>query len=97
MEGISFVNVAARKGNLGNVYQSRAIRAQAANDLDRCISNLELALPHLREAARIFRAINHVDSADRNLRAVAEVEEYIRKIRIVRVAAASAATNILKH
>ena len=90
VEGSSSPNVAASEGNLGIVYISRANRAQAANDLDRCMANLELALPHLREAVRIYRVINHVDSADRNQQIVATVEEKIRQIGIARAAAVAA-------
>ena len=84
VEGSSSVNVAACENNLGTTYNHRAIRAQAANDLDRCMANLELALPHLREAARIYRANNHVDSADESLRNVAKTEGNIRQVGIVR-------------
>ena len=90
VEGSSSFNVAAGEGNLGNDYTNRANRAQAANDLDRCMANLELALPHYREAARIYRAINHVDIADKHLRVVAQIEEKIRQLRIVRAAAGAA-------
>ena len=89
VEGSSSYNVAAGEIQLCDAYQNRANRAQAVNDLDRCTANLELVLPHLREAVRIFQAINRVDSADRNLRNVAAVEERIRKIGIVRAAAAT--------
>ena len=85
-EGSSSVNVAVGEQNLGNAYHKRAVGAQAANDLDRCIANLELVLPHYREAARIFRAINHVDAADRSLRRVAETEANIRQLRIAKAA-----------
>ena len=87
VEGSSSLNVAVGEGNLGGAYNKRAIRAQAANDLDRCIANLEMALPHFREAARIFRAINHVDNADEALRHAVETEENIRQIGIARAAA----------
>ena len=91
VEGSSSVNVAVGENNLGMVYKKRANRAQAANDLDRQLANLELALPHLREAARICRPINHKDKADKALRKVAETEENIRLIRIARAAAATTA------
>ena len=89
VEGSSSVNVAVSENMLGNAYLNRADRAQAVNDLDRCVANLELALPHLREAARIFRAINHVAKADQILRNIAGIEEKIRHIRIARVAAST--------
>ena len=89
VEGSSSVNVAVGENKLGTAYAHRADRAQAANDLDRCMTNLELALPLHREAARIFRAINHVTSADRALRNIAGIEEKIRHIRIARAAAST--------
>ena len=85
VEGSSCVNVAASEGKLGNAYHHRAGRSHAANDLDRCMANFELALPHYRESARIFRAVNH--SADLALGSIAQVENNIRKIGIVRAAA----------
>ena len=56
------------------------------------MANLELALPHLREAARIFRAINHVDKAETALRSIAGAEEHMRRVGIARAAAAATAT-----
>ena len=87
VEGSLSPNVAVGEGNFGHGYESRARRAHAANDLDRCIANAELALPHFREASRIFLAINHVDSADRVLRSIARLEENIRQVGIARAAA----------
>ena len=84
VEGSSSVNVAIGENNLGNAYHKRAARAQVANDLDRWMANEELALPHYREAARIFRVINHRDKADRALR---KVEECVRQIGIAKAAA----------
>ena len=89
VEGSLSVNVAACENNLGNAYNCRATRAYAANDLDRCIANAELAVSHYREAARVFRAINHVDKADKALHQVAKAEEGIRQIGIARTAAAA--------
>ena len=92
VEGSSSMNVAVHETNFGNAYKDRARRALAANDLDRCLANLELALPHHHEAARIFRAINHGEKADNVLRDIASTEENIRQIRIDKAAAAAAAT-----
>ena len=50
LEGSSSVNVALNIENLGSAYLYRVNRAQNANDLDRQLANLELALPHYREA-----------------------------------------------
>ena len=87
VEGSSTVNVGAGKQNLAIAYRKRARRARTANDLDRELTNLELELPHLCEAARIFRAINRVDRADEAARRVVQVEEALRQLRIARAAA----------
>ena len=87
VEGGSSPNVAASEGNFGSAYSNRASRAQDANDLDRCLANMELSLPHVREAARIYRAINHMEGADRHLRAATLIEENIRKLRTAKAAA----------
>ena len=89
LEGSSSVNIAVGKRNWGNAYEKRARRARAANDLDRCIANYELALCHNREEARIFTVNNHVDKADEARRIIAETEENIRLIRIAKAAAAA--------
>ena len=89
VEGSSSYNVAVHEDKLGCVYANRAIRARKVQDLDRCLSNYELALPHFRESARIYRAINHVDSAaDAVLGNIAKIEEKIRLITTVRATAA---------
>ena len=91
VQGSSSVNVATSAFNFGNVYTKRANRARAANDLDRCLANLELSLSHFRESARIYRAINHIDDADDSSREVDKVEEYLQRVIIARTAAAAAA------
>ena len=90
LEGSLSMNVAINEFNFGNVLFSKRAKkaAHAANDVDRCLANLELALPHYREAARIFKAINHVDNADNALRNISEVEELIQRIVSARAAAA---------
>ena len=94
VEGSSSPNVAIAEDNLGDVYDSRAKRALAVNDLDRCMANLELALPHYCVAARIYKDNNFVEKADGVLRYVAAKEEQIRQIgiTIAGVAAAAATT-----
>ena len=84
LHGSSSSNVAASEGKLGVVYQNRAARAHDANDLDHELTNLELALSRYRETARIFRAINHIESADQASRIADEVEEELRQVAIVR-------------
>ena len=73
----------------GDAYQSRANRAQTANDLNRCRTNLQMALTHYREAARIYRLNNHITKADAALRSVAVAEENIRQIDIARASVAA--------
>ena len=89
VEGILSWNLAASENNLGKTYKDRANRALTAHDLDRRVANLELALPHFREAARIFRAINHVENADQVARTVVGIEEELRQVVAERAAAAS--------
>ena len=92
VEGSSSVNVGADNKNLALAYHSRAERAHAANDLNRVIANLELALPYYREAARIFSALNLLEKADESARNVVAVEKNIRKFTIARAAAAAVVT-----
>ena len=84
LEGSSSVNVAVVKEGFGKTHHSRARRAQAAHDLDRCMANLQAGLPHFREAVRIYRVLNHEDKADRCRRQVDAFEKSIRLIRIAR-------------
>ena len=49
------------------------------HDLDRCVANLELALPHYRKTVRIYRAINRGDDADSAAKIVVIVEELLRQ------------------
>ena len=79
VQGSLSSNVAICEYNLGVTYFKRAKRAHAAHDLDRCVANLELALSHFREAARIYRAINHMDDADDAARDVVKIEEELRR------------------
>ena len=81
------LNVAICEKNLGVTYENRAKGAHAAHDLDRYVANLELVLTRYREAARIYRAINHVDQADKTSRAAVDVEDRLRRVVAVRAAA----------
>ena len=87
LEGTSSPNVAVDEIKLGYAYFNRAGRAHAANDLDQELANLELALSHYREAARIDRANNHMDNVDKVLRIIAQIESKIQQIEIARAAA----------
>ena len=91
VEGSLSFNVAAGERNFGIACEKRAERAEAANDLDRCMANYELALTHSREAARILGANNRMDMAGTALRFITIIEENIRRVGIARAAAAAAA------
>ena len=89
MQGKLSPNVAVGEKNLGVFYYRRARRAHDANDLDRELANLELALPHFREAARIYRAINHMEDGDDAAQNESNVISLLRDVRASRVATAS--------
>ena len=78
--GSSSVNVAIGEEKLGVAYFNRAGRASGANDLDRQVTNLELTLPHYREAARIYRSVNRMDEAERVSQKIESVEERLRQV-----------------
>ena len=86
VEGSLSPNVAVCEGSLGISFKNRAKVAQAADAVERFVANLELALPHLREAARIYRIINHVDMADQFSRDADLTEEMLQKLASVRQA-----------
>ena len=81
LQGNMSLGVAQVETRLAGAYDKSAGRAQAANDLDRCIANGELALLHHREAARIYRAIKDVAAAGKNASCIAQIEENIRQVR----------------
>ena len=87
VEGNTSPNVPVSEQSLAASYTESAKRALASNDLNRQLANLEFSLPHLLEAARLFRAINHVEKADAALRRIAQVEESIRAIKAAATAA----------
>ena len=82
--GSSSVNVAVCESKLGTTYIRRSGRAESAKDIDRYVVNLELALPHYREEARIYRANGPMDKAERAARSVAGVEDLLRQVSIER-------------
>ena len=90
--GSSSVNMAVVENNLGTVYYRRAENAHDVNDLDREHANLELALPHYCKAARIYRAVGHVESADKAAQRVIEVEELLRQLTTATGTTATTAT-----
>ena len=83
--GGSSLNVAVNEAKLGKAYYNRAERARAAKDHEQ--ANLELALPHLREAARIYRAIGHVDMADPVAQCAVGVEKRLQQVANAKAAA----------
>ena len=83
LQGSLSPNVATCERNLGNAYSSRSNRAHAANDLDREVAMLELAIPHYLEAARVYRAINQLDDADQATQDAVDDEKQLRKVQII--------------
>ena len=81
------VNIAVIEQTLGLVHYKSAKRAHDVNDLERHVTNLNLALSHFVEAARIYRAINRIELADNN---VQKVEEQLRNYSDPRIAATTA-------
>ena len=84
VQGSSSQNVAVNEYNLGLTYRKRGMKAHAANDLDRCMADLELSLTHFREAERIYRAINHMDDAGSAAQAACEIEGNLRRFVVAR-------------
>ena len=80
-EGITSANVGTFEFNLGAAYGRRANSALAVDDLDRYVANLELALPHFRETARILSALNRMDRANIALHNVADFEGRLLQAR----------------
>ena len=78
--GSSTANVAVVESKLGTMFYNRAARAHREHDLDRCVANLELALPRSREAVRIYHAINHIDGAEMAALDVSAAEQLRRDI-----------------
>ena len=87
LQGSPSVNVGLSESKLGTTYYNAAARAHKSNDLDRCVANLELALPRYREAGRIYQAINHNDMADIAASDAIDAEQLLRKVAIARAAA----------
>ena len=84
-------NVAASEEIFGAAYEKRSTRAYNALDLERCATNLELALPHFLEAERIHRANKNVVDADQSHNRAERIEEKLRRVVIAKARAAAAA------
>ena len=91
VNGSSPSNVALSKLSLGITYNNMASGSRGSlstADLGRCVTKMEAAVTHFREAERIFRFINHVDRANMAVQLAQSAEEDLRQDRI----AASKAT-----
>ena len=86
-QGSSSVNVAVCEERLGRAFHNIAAKSYDTNDLDRCVANLELALPYFREADRIYRAASRIGNADTNAQLAGEVEKGLGRFIVVRVPA----------
>ena len=92
LDGQSY-NVAAGETSMGNAFKRRAIKAQKADDMDRCVANMELALPHLREAVKIYRAVNHIADADTVTQNLVSVEDFLQRAKSTRSTSTAATKN----
>ena len=81
-------NVGVGEFNLGTAYRNRATRARISNDLDRCMANLELALPRFRTSSLIHRTCNHVEIAERATQIAIDIEEELRQLASIKATAA---------
>ena len=89
--GSSSLGMAIVENKLGKAYFERATKALAANDVNRYVAMLELALPLLLDAARIFRAFGRVANADHAAQNATNIEESLQQIAVTRAAIAAAA------
>ena len=91
-------DVASSRHKLGIAYLRKVLRAFQANDVERCLAILDIALPHYHEAARIYRAIDRMDSADAVLHSAAYADVNFRRIITNRVvpAAVSASSAVVE-
>ena len=86
VQGSLSPNVAAGENSLANAYLRRANKEHSTHDLDRRVANLELAMPHYREAIRVYRAANRLADVDRVTRDANKVEELLQKALTLRAA-----------
>ena len=92
VHGTTSPNVAVGTSNLAEAYNERAKRAHKADDLQRHVDNLVLAMPHYRESVRIYRLNNRTEMANRYEGVANRIEANIPHVRFalaMRVAEAS--------
>ena len=90
--GAVSVNAATSDTNVGGALLARATRANAAHDLDREQTNLNLALLRFVEASRIFRIVDRLDMVEQTTNGIAEIEAKLRWVATARTALAAAGT-----
>lgn len=73
-------DVASSKHKLGKAYLRKVWRAFKANDMNQCMIDLDIALPHFYEAARIYQVNNLVDSAEAVLCSAGYLDRIMRRI-----------------
>ena len=83
-EGALCANVATANHKLACAFQHRARRAdEISGDYPFCLVNYELALPHYREAVRIYRINNHTEHAEQAQELVARAMDNIQRLKVV--------------
>ena len=78
--GRESVSVAISENKLGVGFYNRAMRAHPGSGVHREQTNLQLSLTHLRESARIFRAIGRIDMVGHAAQIVVRVEDQLRRL-----------------
>ena len=91
LQGSSCVNVGIHHSNFGGYYFKKATKALKEKNQKQCVINLELALPHLQEAARVHKSNKHMERADRNERMAIDTEKMLRLMTTQKTKGTSAA------
>ena len=85
VQGTLSVNVAMCEKNMGLAYKRRANRANFVEDVPLYVANLELAMPRLREAIRLYSAMSYFEESDRMIRETIDVEQSLQQAAVNRV------------
>ena len=91
VEENSSVNVGVCERSFALFYLIRANNARSANEVDRELADLEQALTHFIETARICKIVDRVEKAEQATEGIILIEERIRQIEIAKAAAEAAA------
>ena len=90
LQGNSSIKVGEIEEDLGALYYNKAKRAlEGTNDLHNTLSYVDLSLPRLREAVRIYRSLGRLNKeVDRSIKMTIEIEG-LRQLIIEEIVAES--------